>query len=153
MNNKVIEKNAVFNCTVTTMWWKWTTHEGLLTFFGKDNKVVLIPDGPYEIYFLLDNPPGLQGGEGNKVLSFIPEELLSFTWNAPPQYMEIRNHPHRTWVVVNFAAVDDERTAVRLRHLGWLDGEQWDEVYQYFDRAWGVVFEWLQESCEAPANV
>lgn len=144
---KAIEKSRVVNCPVNEVWFKWTTHEGLLTFFGKDNKVDLRPGGPYEIYFLMDNPPGTKGGEGNTILSFVPEQMLSFTWNAPPKYPEVRNHEHRTWVVVTFTEVADGKTKVTLRHLGWLAGEQWDQTFQYFDSAWDTVLGWLDESC------
>ncbi len=146
INEKIIQKSRTVNCPLSTVWWKWTTHEGLLTFFGPANKMELRLGGPYEIYFLLDKPPGLQGGEGNVVLSFLPEKMLSFTWNAPPEHPDIRDHPHRTWVVVEFEAVGEDQTTVYLSHLGWVDGKKWDEVYDYFDRAWGLVLDWLEGS-------
>lgn len=148
MNDKKIEKATTVNCPIDTVWWKWTTHEGLLTFFGADNKVDLTIGGAYEILFLLDNPAGQRGGEGNKVLSYLPKKMLSFTWNAPPHYPEVRNHEHRTWVVVEFNAVSESQTQVKLTHLGWLNGEQWDAVYDYFDKAWESVLNQLEKSCE-----
>lgn len=147
MNDKVIQKTRIVGCPVDTVWWKWTTHEGLKTFFGPDNKVGLSIGGPYEIYFLPDNPYGQKGGEGNKVLSYLPKSMLSFTWNAPPKYPEVRNHEHKTWVVVEFSPLNNNRTEVRLSHLGWLYGEQWDAVYDYFDSAWDTVLQWLDQSC------
>ena len=45
----------------------------------------------------------------------------------------------RTFVVVRFEPVDDQHTRVRLHHVGWGDGGEWDKTYQYFDRAWGAV--------------
>ena len=76
--------------------------------------------------------------------------MLSFSWNAPPTIPEIRNQPHRTWVVVMFHATNTEKTEVTLDHLGWLDGEKWDETYTYFDRAWDLVLNSLVESCRIP---
>ncbi len=148
ISDKVIEKTRVVNCSIDTVWWKWTTHEGLLTFFGPDNKIDFILGGSYEIYFLLDNPDGQKGGEGNKIISYLPKEMLSFTWNAPPEYPEIRNHKHTTWVVVNFKPVDENHTELTIKHLGWLSGEEWDKVYYYFDSAWVTVLNWLEESCK-----
>jgi len=130
-----------------TIWKKWTTHQGLKTFIGVDNKVELRPGGPYEIYFLKDNPEGTRGGEGNQVLSFLPQKMLSFTWNAPPSIPEIRHHAHKTWVVVQFEKVDADHTKVTLDHLGWLAGAKWDETYDYFDRAWDIVLTSLEQSC------
>ena len=74
--------------------------------------------------------------------------MITFSWNAPPEFPEIRDHDHKTWVVVNFKTFDDQQTEIRLRHLGWLIGEKWDAVYHYFDNAWETVLGWLEESCE-----
>ena len=147
MNEKAIVKTATVNCAIDTVWWKWTTHEGLLSFFGADNQVELKLGGAFEIYFLMDNPGGLRGSEGCRIISYLPEKMLSFTWNAPPEHPEIRNHDHKTWVVINFKALNETQTQVELNHLGWLDGDKWDAVFEYFDSAWGRVLQWLKESC------
>ncbi|MBL7123014.1 MAG: SRPBCC domain-containing protein [Candidatus Marinimicrobia bacterium] len=146
MNQKCLHKSRVVQADSKLLWTKWTTHTGLKSFIGLDNKVDLIPGGPYEIYFLLDNPEGTRGGEGNKVLSFLPYKMLSFTWNAPPTIPEVRNHAHKTWVVVQLEEISAVQTKVSLDHLGWLDGEKWDETYTYFDRAWDIVLDSL-EAC------
>lgn len=149
MNQKCLHKSTVIQADQQTTWKKWTTHSGLKSFIGLDNKVELRPGGPYEIYFLLDNPPGTRGGEGNQVLSFLPPKMLSFTWNAPPTIPEVRNHAHKTWVVVQLEEVDGGQTRVSLDHLGWLDGEKWDETYAYFDKAWDIVLDSLELSCKS----
>lgn len=143
---KKITKIYTAPAPLTTIWNKWTTHEGLLTFFGKDNKMELRIGGPFEIYFLMDNPVGLRGSEGCKVLSFLPEKMLSFSWNAPPHFEKIRNGNHNTWVVLEFEKIDDKNTTITLTHLGWLEGEDWDALYEYFDAAWSRVQEWLVNS-------
>ncbi len=113
-----------------------------------DNRIDLQPFGRYEILFLMDNPEGLQGGEGNVVLSFLPCKMLSFTWNAPPDFPLIRNHEHKTWVVVEFEETPDNTTTLTLSHLGWLKGDEWDQVFNYFDQAWSRVMMSLEESCQ-----
>ena len=146
MNKQYLHKTREVSAPIKEIWEKWTTHEGLKTFIGVDNKIELVSGGAFEIYFLMNNPPGLRGGEGNKVLSFIPQQMLSFTWNAPPTIPEVRDHKHKTWVVVTLKEVDDQITEVTLDHLGWLDGEKWDEAYAYFDKAWDIVLASLVES-------
>jgi len=79
MSDKQIRKTKIVNCPGHNAWQKWTTHDGLITFFGNDNKIELRLGGPFEIYFLLDNPPGLRGSEGCKIISYVPERMLSFT--------------------------------------------------------------------------
>lgn len=147
ITDKMIKKTKIVTGLASDIWAKWTTHEGLKTFFGADNKIELAIGGPFEIYFIEKNPYGLKGSEGCKIISFLPERMLSFTWSAPPQYPEIRNHEYKTWVVVNFRIMPNSRTEVELVHLGWPDGEEWNKVYDYFDKAWESVLESLYESC------
>lgn len=144
---KRIEKSATVSCSLDTAWWKWTTHEGLKTFFGEDNQIDLRAGGPFEIYFSMDAPEGLRGSEGCQVLAVLPQRMFSFTWNAPPSFPDIRNSGEHTWVVVEFASESPQKTRITLTHLGWRAGEDWDGVYDYFDKAWTVVLNWMEESC------
>lgn len=147
MNDKYIHKTRLVQSSLDEVWWRWTTHEGLLTFFGADNHIELRPGGAFEIYFIMDAPSGSRGGEGNQILSYLPKQMLSFSWNAPPSIPEIRNQDHRTWVVVQFEETTPGQSRVSLDHLGWLDGAAWDETFAYFDKAWDMVLNSLVESC------
>lgn len=145
VTEKRIVKTLKHNVSLEEMWTLWTTSYGLKNFFGADSKVELEPLGAYEIYFLMDNKYGKRGSEGCKVLSFIHEKMLSFTWNAPPQFDMVRNSEYKTWVVVEF-----EDNLIRLSHLGWpevskSDEKEWNDVYDYFDEAWEYVLANLSE--------
>jgi uncharacterized protein YndB with AHSA1/START domain len=141
MTDKRIEKSVIVSKTPKEAWYMWTTHKGLLSFFGADNSIELKPGGAFEIYFLMDNPYGLRGSEDCKVLSYVPEKMLSFSWNAPPQFPGIRSAEYKTWVVVEFGQAEKDKTKVTLTHLGWREGEEWDKVYSYFEEAWDIVLE------------
>lgn len=147
MNMKItdrkIEKTQIIREPIERVWWRWTSHPGLNTFFGIDNKIELTPGGAFEIYFLMDNPYGLRGSEGCKVLSFLPLKMFSFSWNAPPHHKEVRDSEYQTWVVVDFESISESETAITLTHLGWPDDEKWSAVYDYFDVAWDSVMESL----------
>lgn len=146
INDRCIHKKKVVNASKNEVWLKWTTHQGLKSFIGDDNKIDFRPGGAFEIYFIMDAPEGSRGGEGNKILSFLPEKMLSFSWNAPPTIPEIRTHSHKTWVVVQFEAINENQTVITLDHLGWLDGEKWDETIDYFENAWNIVLSSLGKS-------
>lgn len=148
MNQKIISKHKTLQAPIKNVWWKWTTEEGIKTFFAPDCKVELKRGGAFEMYFILDNPPGLRGGEGCRVLSWLPEKMLSFSWNAPPQIPEIRKLGDVAWVVVLFEAVSENETLVKLNHLGFGEGAEWDKTYEYFINAWDKVMEWLETSCK-----
>ena len=128
------------------LWERWTTREGLLSFFGRDNRIDITPGGPFEIHFLLDNPPGLRGSEGCRVLSFLPGKMLSFSWNAPPQFSDVRESDYKTWVVILFEANGKGSTRLCLSHLGWPEDSLWDEVYLYFGQAWKRVMDSLLDA-------
>lgn len=133
---RVILKKTTVDAGVAEVWDAWTTPGGAKTFFAPEARLTLSIGGPYELLFDQEQEPGKQGSEGCRVLSYLPHQMLSFDWNAPPLFPAIREQ--RTWVVVQLAEVG-EKTEVRLTHLGWREGEEWDQVYRYFDRAWGVV--------------
>lgn len=148
ITNKIISKSIKINCPLDIAWWKWTTHEGLITFFGADNKIELKINGAFEIYFLINNPDGEKGSEGCKILSFLPNKMLSFSWNAPPKFPEIRNNSYQTWVVVTFNEIGKDITELTLSHTGWPEGNDWEEVYNYFYKAWDNVLQELAKSCK-----
>ncbi len=132
-----IDKSVTVNATLGDVWNAFTTEDGLEQFMGINSTIELRPGGRYEWYFVDDAPFGRRGGEGCRVLSYLPQTMLSFTWNAPPQFEKLR--PYRTWVVLTFEERDDGTIAVKLSHLGWGEGDDWRQVYEYFDSAWEQV--------------
>ena len=141
MDSQMIELTCQIPLERTQVWDLWTTGEGLARWLVENSRVDLRIGGPYEWYFDPDEEPGRRGGEGNKVLSFLPTRMLSFTWNSPPHLAYTRSR--HTHVVVDLQDVDGG-TAVTLTHLGWPSSQtdphpQWAETYAYFEQAWGRV--------------
>jgi len=139
---RAIEKSVVVAAPLEDVWRAWTSTEGAETFFAPRARVELEIGGAYEMYFMTDAPEGQQGSEGCRILSYLPGRMLSFDWNAPPEFPDERKA--RTWVVVLLSDAGEGRTAVSLTHLGWKQGGHWDDVYAYFQRAWDVVIERLE---------
>jgi uncharacterized protein YndB with AHSA1/START domain len=137
ISERVVRKEVQVNAPIEKVWNVWTTNEGATRFFAPEAIIELTPSGRYEMYFDLEAPKGSQGGEGCRVLSFLPMEMLSFEWSAPPEFHEVRKK--HTWVVVQFYPIERNQTKVRLTHLGWKEGEEWEKVFQYFMHAWDIV--------------
>lgn len=121
----------------------WTSSEALAQWLLPSSKVELRVGGAYEFTFLTEAPEGSRGGEGNKVLSYLPGRMLSFSWNSPPHHAYTR--PRHTHVVVEFAPREGG-TELTLTHLGWPSRDEdphpeWDETLAYFDAAWTRVLE------------
>jgi len=139
---RVLEKEVVVPAPREAVWEVWTTQDGVKTWFAPQADVLGRPGGAYELYFLDFAPLGSRGSEGCVVLSTEPFERFSFSWNFPPDMPSIRNA--RTRVDVRFAPHGEGETRVTLRQTGWREGEDWDQGYVYFDRAWGVVLDRLR---------
>jgi len=143
---KHIYKEIIIPAQVSQVWNAWTVKEELIKFFAPDAEIDMRIGGKYEMYFLLENPPGLKGGEGNRILSFVPQKMLSFEWNAPPQFPNVRQE--KTWCVLFFDKIDLNSTKIQFYQFGWKDGNEWDQVYEYFQDAWDYVLNNLKKYFE-----
>lgn len=142
---RAIEKSVTVPAPPAEVWKLWATTDGMRTFLSPTGEIELKQGGKYHILFDAKAPWGEQGSEGCQVLSWIPERMLSFTWNAPPSFAMLRQA--RTFVVLTFAP-EGNGTRVGLRHAGWGEGKEWDDLYAYFDKAWGSVMEVLKTRVE-----
>ncbi|MGA9597653.1 MAG: SRPBCC domain-containing protein [Acidimicrobiia bacterium] len=135
-----VAKEVEVGAAPRDVWSAWTSSEGIASWWGPPrSNIELRIGGPFELLFLSDAPPGKQGSEGCRILSYVPGESFSFTWNAPP-HLSLRQT--NTWVVLTFTPTD-AGTRVRLVHTGFLTGPDWDEYLAYFEDAWGVVLDRL----------
>jgi len=136
-SDRILCKETLVPATLIQVWNAWTTSEGTKTFFSPDSSVELVVGGRYEIYFYPSAPEGSRGSEDCRVLSYLPKEMLSFSWNAPTEFGELRSK--HTIVVLRFEQTDPGTVKIVLWHHGWGRGEKWDKLYDYFDRAWSHV--------------
>jgi len=136
--DRAIRKEVVVPAPVADVWKAWTTNEGMRSWLVPDSKIDLRPSGPYEVYFVAGGRIGERGSEGCQVLSYLPERMLSFSWNAPPPMVEARKR--RTFVVLEFIPQGKE-TKLVLTNGGYGTDKVADESFAYFDRAWDMVLQ------------
>jgi uncharacterized protein YndB with AHSA1/START domain len=136
-SDRLLATKFEVNAPIEKVWDAWTTPAGIKTFFAPDCKVDLRVDGAYEIYVAPDAKPGERGGEDMRILALEPMRRFAFTWGAPPTNPYVRGQ--RTMVILEFEKKDDRHTVVRFTQLGWGEGANWDEAYEYFDHAWNEV--------------
>ena len=129
-----IDVSALVSAPRSDVYRRFTTSDGWKSLLGTQADIDLRIGGPWEIYF---DPNAKIGSNGCQVLSYVPDEMVSFSWNAPPKFPDER--AKRTWVVVTFTDAADGKTSVRLRHFGFASDAQWPEVKQYFINAWPKV--------------
>jgi len=129
------------------VWKMYTTNDGWKQIFGINSTIELRPGGKFELEFSSVPPVGQRGSEGCTVLSFVPEQMVSYTWSAPPKFAHAR--AQHTWVVVHFDELTPTRTRIRLDQLGFAEKaaefpdhrEEWEKVRAYFQNAWGKVLD------------
>ncbi|MBX3376142.1 MAG: SRPBCC domain-containing protein [Phycisphaeraceae bacterium] len=146
-----ITVEATVNAMPRDVWKNWTTSDGFKSFLKTENRIDLRLGGPFEVYFSMEAPAGSRGSEGCTILSFDPERMLSFSWNAPPKFAHARGK--HTWVVVHFLPHGAHGTKVVLRHNGFAENAaanpdheaEWKEVRAYFTNAWPRVLASLSD--------
>jgi uncharacterized protein YndB with AHSA1/START domain len=144
-----VRVEATVKAPVAEVWRVFTTSEGAEEFFAQKANIRLAIGGPYEIQF---DPRNEQSGtKGLKILSYAPEEMISFQWNAPTEYPEVRNGG--TWVVVQMRREGTDRTHVTVTHYGWKEGLEWDRAYAHFVLGWGDLISRLERRfSDGPIN-
>jgi uncharacterized protein YndB with AHSA1/START domain len=140
ITNRVVRVEGIVAAPVSEVWRVFTTSNGAEEFFAQKANIHLALGGPYEIQF--DPNDERSGTKGLKILSYAPQEMISFQWNAPPEMPEVRNGG--TWVVVTMTPVNSHQTKVTIEHLGWKEGPEWDEAYSHFVEGWGGLMDRLK---------
>jgi uncharacterized protein YndB with AHSA1/START domain len=137
---RAVRVEGVVHAPVREVWRVWTTSQGAEEFFAQKANIELRIGGPYEIQF--DPKDERSGTKGLKILSYAPEQMISFQWNAPPEMPVVRNGG--TWVVVEMRPEGPEQTHVTVTHLGFKEGAEWDKGFAHFQQGWGDLIRRLE---------
>lgn len=133
---RMIALSIEINSPLDSVWSRWTTDAGRKKFFAPSSRFELTTLGYMEMLFMPQAPEGQRGAENNRILTIQDKQMISFTWDAPPKYPEIRKQ--RTVVIIRFFKNGDSKTIVTLHQMGWGTGKEWDEVFNYFSATWAT---------------
>jgi uncharacterized protein YndB with AHSA1/START domain len=140
----MIRKDILLAAPVSAVWRKWTTEEGLNSFFGLSSRVRMEKGAPYEIYFRPDDDS--LSTKGATLLSFVPERMLSFEWTGGPYSQSMNARPLPTWCVVILIPISSTETKLEFYHLGFGDDGDFAKGFEFFLQAWDEVLKSLEES-------
>ncbi len=143
VTERSINASVVVKASPSEVYRVFTTADGIKSFFAPDAVVEARVDGLFEVHMNPFAEPGMKGADGMRFLALDPNKMVSFTWNAPPSLPEARKQ--RTVVIIRFIERGANETEVRLHHVGWGDGGEWDKAYSYLSRAWPNVLANLQK--------
>jgi len=141
-NPEPIRYEVLVSEDIDAAWSRWTTPEGLQSFFSRE--AIIEPEvlGEFSIHFFPDEPAGSRGAEGMRILAFEQNDRFVFTWNSPPHLPHAR--AQLAVVEVQFDEVSNDETLVTLTHSLFGRHEEWPLARSYFDGAWQVVLARLQ---------
>ena len=58
--DRVQRHEVIVDAGIDEVWNAWSTTEGVKSFFAPGANIDAVPDGPYEIFFMPDAPPGMR---------------------------------------------------------------------------------------------
>ena len=135
---RILRKQTVASISAETAWKTWTTTEGVTGFFAPKANIEARVGGRYELLFDLKAPRGFQGTEGCKVLSIDPPRYLAFEFLAPPEFPNVRRILTRVDLVLE-NVLGGGLIKTNITHSGFLEGEEWDESFEFFNWDWDLV--------------
>ncbi|MCH9815688.1 MAG: SRPBCC domain-containing protein [Actinomycetia bacterium] len=122
--------------SVGALFQAWTDSAALQQWWSVPEATIdLCVGGAYELIFSPDGPLGARGSEACKILSYVPDRFLSFTWNTPAH---LGLGAAQTWVVIEFSSSETGAT-LNLTHCGFGEGPDWERAKTYFAQAWRRV--------------
>lgn len=134
---RMLRADLTIDAPVSEVWAAWTTEKGIATFFAPVAHVDLRVDGTYDIWFNPSGKPGERGAENMRILTVEPEKRFAFAWNGPPSIPTINRQ--RTMVILDFEPAGERTTKLRFTELGWGEGPDWDEAFDFLDHSWNAV--------------
>lgn len=102
----------------------------------------IVPErgGPYELFWLPDTPDR-QSTMGCRITAIVLHRYLAYTWRGPDELSAIMNEgdppPAPTHVTFSLAGTP-EGTGLRMRHIGFGEGEDWSGAVAWHERAWST---------------
>lgn len=107
----VLHCNFSTTAKVGKVWQAIATPEGLSGWAASEAKVELKIGGAYELYFNPENPAGQRGMEGNVILSFYNDRMISYSGGLPD-----------TWVVY---MLDKKSDSVEVHYYAIGTNPEW----------------------------
>jgi uncharacterized protein YndB with AHSA1/START domain len=146
---RVLRQVAVVNAPLRDVWSVFTTSEGweswAVPFAQVDFRVGGLIETSYDLAAKRGDPVNIH----NRILSFLPYRMLSIqAVQAPPgfPYADLLPTLHS---VLEFEAVDDQRTRVTISGVGYRAGEGYDALLNFFRKGNAWTFARLAQRFEA----
>lgn len=146
---RTLEFDRIINAPPAAVWAQISTPQGVKRWMDIEANINLAIGGAYELYFEQSRGRGNKGTEGTQVLSYVPEAMLSLSWNVPTSLGEVRGL--RSWVTF-LIEPSTQGSRVRIVHTGFGDTPGWDKAYDFYEQGWPTVLGMLKRSLDGGAD-
>lgn len=137
---RVLRHEIDIPASLADAWAAMTTSEGIRTFIAPVTKVELKSGGCYCTNYTPGTKIGDPGTISNRVLSYIPRQMLSAKINLADIFPPQPRAENTLFLVVEFSEKGPKQTHMKASLLGFGSGEQWDKVYRFFDTGNAYTF-------------
>jgi uncharacterized protein YndB with AHSA1/START domain len=137
---RVLRHEVDVPAPLADVWNAMTTSEGIRSFIAPVTLVELKSGGCYCTNYTPGTHIGDKGTISNRVLSYIPQQMLSAKINLVDIFPPQPRAENSLFLVLEFSARDPQSTHVKASLLGFGTGEQWDKVYKFFDTGNAYTF-------------
>lgn len=125
------------------VWDAWTTAEGIASWSAPAGYVDLRRGGTWEAHFNPDRPAGQRGSDANEIVDVVPERMLVIRAGAPLRFPTVRAEKTTFYLVLT--PVGEHHTLVQGVQVGWKEGAEWDDAFEYLAKANAVWLDWLHQ--------
>jgi uncharacterized protein YndB with AHSA1/START domain len=137
--------SAIINGPVAEVWKAYTTKEEMKSWMVAEAEIDLKVGGKIRTSYTkgsnLTGPDVIE----NTIISFDPMRMLSIKITKAPERFPFKNAMQRVWTVLYFEAVDEKRTRVTCRMLGYDHEEESVKMRLFFQHG-------NQQTMDALAN-
>ncbi len=132
---KMLRFELILDTLLKAVWDAFTTEEGIVGWEAAKAKLDLKVGGTLLTHYDKNANPGDKGTIVTNIPTYIPMELFIFKVNLNENFPEkCRNEDKNLQEVVQFTSISKNKTRITSTMIGWGTGEEWDKVYNFFEK-------------------
>jgi uncharacterized protein YndB with AHSA1/START domain len=131
---RVLRHEVLVNASLAEVWNALTTPEGLMSFMAPTVRMELKTGGRFDSNYRVGSKPDDPDAIHNQVLNYIPMEMFSIKVGLTKQFPAGPREAGTLFAVLNFRDAGNKQVLVTESMLGWGEGADWNQVYEFFNR-------------------
>ena len=139
---------AIINAPLSAVWNVWTTGEAYKALGVAQADVDLRIGGLIRSHYRATGVLGDEETIVNRILAYEPQRMIAIRIERPPKTFPFKEAWKKTWTVVTFTAVGDNRTHVRAASMGFGTDEESVAMRRFFESGNASTLKSLQDHFE-----